>query len=51
MVDSGAVMLVLPENAVIRLRLKTQREVVVTYADERKRPAQVAGPMTVHIGN
>ena len=35
-VDTGAVMLVLPEDVVGRLGLATQREVVVTYADERK---------------
>ena len=50
-VDTGAVMLMLPENVVSRLGLETQREVVVTYADERKETRQVAGPVTVHIGN
>lgn len=50
-VDTGAVMLVLPENVVTRLGLETQREVVVTYADERKETRPVAGPVTIHIGN
>ena len=50
-VDTGAVMLVLPENVVGRLGLETQRRVVVTYADERKETRQVAGPVTIHIGN
>ena len=50
-VDTGAVMLMLPENVVSRLGLETQRVVVVTYADERKETRQVAGPVTVHIGN
>ena len=50
-VDTGAVMLVLPENVVSRLGLETQREVVVTCADERKEIRPVAGPVTVHIGN
>ena len=50
-VDTGAVMLVLPENVVTRLGLRTQREVIVTYADERKETRPVAGPVTVHIGN
>ena len=45
-VDTGAVMLVLPENVVTRLGLETQREVVVTYADERKETHPVAGPVT-----
>ena len=50
-VDAGAVMLVLPENVVGRLGLETQRQVVVTYADERKETRPVAGPVTVRIGN
>lgn len=50
-VDTGAVMLVLPENVVGRLGLKTQRQVVVTYADERKETRPVAGPVTIRIGN
>lgn len=50
-VDTGAVMLVLPENVVGRLGLETQRQVVVTYADERKETRPVAGPVTVRIGN
>ena len=50
-VDTGAVMLVLPENVVSRLGLETQREVVVAYADERKETRPVAGPVTIHIGN
>ena len=51
LVDTGAVMLVLPENVVSRLGLRMQREVVVTYADERKETRPVAGPVTVHIGD
>ena len=50
-VDTGAVMLVLPEDVVGRLGLATQREVVVTYANEYRETRQVAGPVTVHIGN
>ena len=50
-VDTGAVMLMLPENVVGRLGLRTQRQVVVTYAEERKETRPVAGPVTVHIGN
>ena len=50
-VDTGAVMLVLPENVVSRLGLETQRRVVVTYADERKETRAVAGPVTIHIGD
>ena len=50
-VDTGAVMLVLPENVVKRLGLRTRREVVVTYADERREMRPVAGPVTIQIGN
>ena len=34
-VDTGSFMLMLPENVVRRLGLRTLRQVVVTYADER----------------
>ena len=34
-VDAGSVMFMLPENVVRRLGLRTLRQVVVTYADER----------------
>ena len=50
-VDTGAVMLMLPENVVSRLGLRTRRQVVVTYADDRKETRPVAGPVTVRIGN
>ena len=50
-VDTGAVMLVLPEDVVDRLGLRTQREVVAAYANEYRETRQVAGPVTVQIGN
>ena len=50
-VDTGAVMLVLPQNVVERLGLPILRTVVVSYADERKEERPVAGPLTIHIGN
>ena len=50
-VDTGAVLLMLPENVVSHLGLKAQRDAVVTYADERKETRPVAGPVAVHIGN
>ena len=50
-VDTGAVMLVLPQNVVERLGVNVLRTVVVTYADERKEERPVAGPLTVRIGN
>ena len=50
-VDTGAVMLMLPEDVVGRLGLKTRGKVVVTYADERREIRPVAGPVTVQIGD
>ncbi len=50
-VDTGAAMLVLPQNVVERLGLAQRRTVVVTYADERKEERPLAGPVTVRIGN
>ena len=48
-VDTGAMMLVLPQNIVERLGLRVQDTVVVTYADNRKEERPVAGPVTVRI--
>ena len=50
-VDTGALMLMLPENVVARLGLERQREVIVAYADERKETRPVAGPVTARIGD
>ena len=50
-VDTGAVMLVLPEDVVAGLGLETQREVVVAYANDYRETRQVAGPVTVRVGN
>ncbi|HEX9972668.1 MAG TPA: aspartyl protease family protein [bacterium] len=50
-VDTGAVMLVLPQDVVERLGLKFLRTVVVTYADERKEDRPVAGVVTIKIGD
>ena len=50
-VDTGAVTLVLPQNIVERLGVRTRRTVVVTYADERKEERPVAGPVTLQIGD
>ena len=49
-VDTGAVMLVLPQNLVERLGLRVQDTMVVTYADNRTEERPVAGPVTVRIG-
>ena len=50
-VDTGAVMLVLPQNVVERLGLEQERTVVVAYADERREERPLAGPVTLRIGN
>jgi clan AA aspartic protease len=49
-VDTGAVMLVLPQDVVEELKLKVQRNVLVRYADERKEERPVAGPVIIKIG-
>ena len=49
-VDTGAVMLVLPQDVIEELGLKIFRTVVVTYADERKEERSVAGTVTIKIG-
>jgi len=49
-VDTGAVMLILPQDIVEELGLKILRTVVVTYADERKEERPVAGTVTIKIG-
>ncbi|MFH1859960.1 MAG: aspartyl protease family protein [bacterium] len=51
LVDTGAVMLMLPQDLVEVLGLESIRKAVVTYADERKEEREIAGPLTVRIGN
>ena len=48
-VDSGAVMLVLPQDLVEALGLRTLRKAIVTYADERKEERNVAGVVSVKV--
>lgn len=48
-VDTGAAMLVLPQNVVERLGLEVLRTVFVTYADERKEERPVAGSVTIEV--
>ena len=50
-VDTSTVMLVLPEDVVDHLGLRTRRQVVVTYANEYTESRPMAGPVTVQIGN
>ncbi len=50
-VETGAVMLMLPQNVVERLGLETLRTAIVTYADERRDERSVAGPVALEIGD
>lgn len=47
LVDSGSVMLALPQDVTEKLGLKPVRKAVVTYADERKEEREVVAP--VHL--
>ncbi len=49
-VDTGAVMLVLPQDLVETLGLTKVGTVIVIYADERKEERPVAGAVTVRVG-
>jgi clan AA aspartic protease len=48
-VDSGAVMLVLPQDLVEVLGLRMLRKAIVTYADERKEERDIAGVVSVRV--
>lgn len=47
--DTGATMLVLPEDLVDALGLERVGKIVVTYADERKEERPTAGVVTVRV--
>lgn len=49
-VDTGAVMLMLPQDQVEELGLRELRKAIVTYADERKEERPIAGVVTVRYG-
>lgn len=50
-VDTGAAMLVLPEDLVVGLGLDTHRAVTVSYADNRREERPVAETVRVRIGD
>jgi len=50
-VDTGAVIPMLPQNVVERLGVSVRRTVIVTCADERKEERSVAGPITTRLCN
>lgn len=49
-VDTGAVMMMLPQDQVEELGLRELRKAIVTYADERKEERPIAGVVTVRFG-
>lgn len=51
LVDTGAVMLALPQDVIEKLGLKKVRKVIVTYADERREERDVFAPVYLQIGN
>ena len=51
LVDSGAVMLVLPQDLAEALGLREVGKAIVTYADERKEERPLAGIVTVRVGD
>ena len=51
LIDTGVVMLALPQDVVEKLGLRILRTVVVTYVDERKEERSVAGTVTIKIGD
>ena len=51
LVDTGAVMIVLPQEAVEHLGLGRHGKTIVTFADDRRGEWEVAGPLTLRFGN
>lgn len=49
LVDTGAVMIMLPQDIVEKLGLSILRKVIVSYADERKEERPVAGRIRLNI--
>jgi len=49
-VDTGATLLALPQEVVEKLGLRKSHKVIVTYAEERKEERDVAGVVTLTIG-
>lgn len=49
-VDTGAVMLALPQDVVEEIGLRIVRTVIVSYANEEREERSVAGPVTIKIG-
>jgi clan AA aspartic protease len=50
-VDTGAVMLALPQDVAERLGLQIVRKAIVSYADDRRDELDVAAPVKIQIGD
>jgi len=50
-VDTGVVMLALPQDVVEKLGLEIMRTVIVTYANNEREERPVAGTVTIKIGD
>lgn len=50
LVDTGAIMVMLPQDMVEELGLDITRKVIVTYANEQKEERDVAGILNLRIG-
>ena len=51
LVDTGAVMSMLPQNVVERIGVNIHGTAIVTYADERQEERPIAGPLTLRVCN
>ena len=51
LVDTGALMLCIPEHLVVQLGLETESEREVSLADGRRRKVPYVGPLKVAFGN
>ncbi|MGK5094539.1 retropepsin-like aspartic protease [Deltaproteobacteria bacterium TL4] len=51
LVDTGAVLLMLPQDEIEKLGLQPSKKIVVTYADERKEERWVVHGVEIAIGN
>lgn len=49
LVDTGSVMLALPQDVVEHLGLRERRKVAVTYANDQKEQRSIAGPVLIKI--
>ena len=51
LIDTGAVLSMLPKEIIEQLGLRYRRKAIVTFADERKDEMEVYGPVSIKIKN